>query len=98
MTGDMLIVVRTFLGSAAVITVVASFFRLRRRVRELEAEAREEEMLHADRLDALEIAVERLAAQLEQVTSGQEFLNRVVANQPGRLPSPTQSPPVVTPH
>jgi hypothetical protein len=93
----MLIVVRTFLGSAAVITVAASFFRLRRRVRELEADLRNTDF-HDARVDALEAAVERLAAQLEQVTSGQEFLNRVAANQPARLPSPTQSPPVVTPH
>lgn len=50
------------------------------------------------RTERLEQAVDALASQMDQLASGQEFLNRVIADRLDRLqpPRPRQEP--VTPH
>jgi hypothetical protein len=51
------------------------------------------------KLEDLEATIDAMARQMEQLTSGQEFLNRVVAERVERLPAPSSKPERdVTPH
>ena len=84
-----------FFGIAvtANIALAAGLLGSRRRVRRLE-----ERLLnhnHDDRTDRLEQVVEGLTVQIDQITSAQEFLSRVITN---RLEKPHGAvPKVVTP-
>lgn len=55
-----------------------ALFRAYRRARSLEA--KRPEPIADERLDQIERAVDAIGAQVDQLASGQEFLNRVIAN------------------
>jgi hypothetical protein len=75
------------------IALAAGLLGSRRRVRRLEERILNHN--HDDRTDRLEQVVEGLTVQIDQVTSAQEFLSRVITN---RLEKPHGGvPKVVTP-
>jgi hypothetical protein len=75
------------------IALAAGLLGSRRRVRRLEDRLLAHN--HDDRTDRLEQVVEGLTVQIEQVTSAQEFLSRVITN---RMEKPHGAvPKVVTP-
>jgi hypothetical protein len=98
MTDDMAAISILFAISAtANIALVVALFRAARRNTKLESRVPVE---HTDRRIAqLEEAVDAIGAQVDQLASGQEFLNRMVANEreraPRRLPEPPRE---ITPH
>jgi hypothetical protein len=92
-TGILLLV-----ASTIPIGLGVAWYRSSRRVRELEARLSGTAIPPDARVDALERTVDTLTEQMEQLASGQEFLNRVVATQLGRAPGASSSPPVITPH
>ena len=93
---DIAIVLGIILGTAVPIVLGMLWYNARRRLKELETRLRLGDPVSDDRVDALARQVEGLAEQLDQVASGQEFLNRLIARQ---LERPQAQPPlVVTPH
>ena len=60
------------------IALAAGLLSSRRRVRRLEERILNHN--HDDRTDRLEQVVEGLTAQIDQITSAQEFLSRVITN------------------
>jgi hypothetical protein len=75
------------------IALAAGLLASRRRVRRLEERLLNHD--HDDRTDRLEQVVEGLTVQIDQITSAQEFLSRVITN---RLDKPHGAvPKVVTP-
>lgn len=81
------------------LALAVSWFRSSRRVRRLEdhllAPRHAPDPRAGERFDE---AFESLSAQVEQLASGQEFLNRVVAERLERLRAPAEAERVVTPH
>lgn len=78
---DILIVVAAFLGAAVPIGLGSAWYFAHRRAKELESQLQGSDFAPDDRLEALERSVATLADQVEQIASGQEFLNRLVATQ-----------------
>jgi len=95
---DVLFGILVFLGATLPVGFGVAWFLSHRRVRQLEAQLRGTEISPDSRLDAVERSVELLAEQMEQLGSGQEFLNRLVSRHLERLPGTPASPPVITPH
>jgi hypothetical protein len=93
-----------FLFLLSVLGNVALALRLHRaalRIAALEARESVPATTPGERLAELEDAVRTLAAQVDQVASGQDFLNRIVAERLGKLslpPSRPAAPPEITPH
>jgi len=95
---DVMIVILIFLGGTLPVGFGVAWFLSSRRVRQLEEQLRGTDAGSESRLDTVERSVEAIAEQMEQLASGQEFLNRLVSKQLERLPSRPPSPPVITPH
>jgi biopolymer transport protein ExbB/TolQ len=66
------------------VAFAVAWFRTNRRLRELEARFFGPPPSREDRTARLERVVDTLAVQLDQVVSGQEFLNRVLTEKLGR--------------
>lgn len=76
------------------VTIGFSWFRAQRRVRRLENRLLDPQpQLDDRREDRIENSIDALSAQVDQLASGQEFLNRVMAERLERLNRPE-----VTPH
>jgi len=85
------------LSMCANIGLGIALFRAARRVRRLERETPGESTDR--RVAQLEEAVDSMGAQLDQLASGQEFLNRMVAKERERAPNRLIEPrPEITPH
>jgi hypothetical protein len=92
-------VMTMFLCISATINVglVIAWFRASQRLRRLEK--RELEIQEPeDRSVQLERALESLAAQVDQLASGQEFLNRVIAERRDASRGLLEPPREITPH
>ena len=77
-----LLVIAGLLPSATAFAV--AWFRSNRRLRELEARFLGPAPTRDDRTERLERVVDSLATQLDQVISGQEFINRVLTDKVAR--------------
>jgi HAMP domain-containing protein len=76
-----------------------AWFRSARRVRRLEDHLLSAGQPDDRRTDRLEQAVDAVAGQVDQLASGQEFLNRIVAERLNRLPHLLDEPErATTPH
>ena len=95
---EVLMGVLLFLGATLPVGFGVAWYLSSRRVRQLEAQLRGADVGPDSRLDAVERNVDALAEQMEQLASGQDFLNRLVSKHLERLPSAPLSPPVITPH
>ena len=81
------------------VALFIAWFRASRRVRYLENRDVGPSPAHDDRSDRLERSVESLASQVDQLASGQEFLNRLVAERLVKAAHPLAMPErPVTPH
>lgn len=79
------------------IVCAVGWWRSSRRVRALEAEVRNPSP-HDDDAQRLEQVVESLSAQLNELASGQDFLQRMLINKvAARPPAAPESPKAVTP-
>ena len=78
------------------IAVAIAWWRAERRVRQLETRDSQPLPVQDDRTERLERSVESLASQVDQLTSGQEFLNRLVAERLIRTAVSSDRP--ITPH
>ncbi|MBI4501395.1 MAG: hypothetical protein HY700_09570 [Gemmatimonadetes bacterium] len=78
------------------VALAIAWWRSGRRVRELETRDLQPGPVVDDRTERLERSVESLASQIDQLASGQEFLNRLVAERLIRSASAPDRP--ITPH
>src|SRR5437773_49582 len=79
------------------IAVAIAWWRAERRVRRLETRDSQSPLpVQDDRIERLERSIESLASQVDQLTSGQEFLNRLVAERLIRTAVSPDRP--ITPH
>ena len=88
-----------FLAVSAIINVglLVELHRSKVRIARLEADRANPEPQGSE----MEAQLRALAQQVDQLASGQEFLNRVVADRLDKLSRPGQSaalPPAITPH
>jgi len=81
------------------IALFIAWMRTGRRMRQLENRDVRGMPVDADRAERLERTVESLASQVDQLASGQEFLNRLVAERLVRSSQPLAPPErPITPH
>ena|ERR1051326_5273734 len=76
--------------------LMMAWYRAERRLRQLETREPPPLALPDDRTERLERSVESLASQVDQLASGQEFLNRLVAERLIRAATSPDRP--ITPH
>lgn len=85
-------------GFAALLGATWAWLQARRRVRVLEAQSQGPSS-QDPRIEQLAIAVDTLAGQVEQIASGQEFLQRILAERTiRRQPLHDDSARITTPH
>ena len=95
---DLMIMTGMFFGATLPVGFGVAWYQNRQRVRELEARLRGTDDTSESRIEAVERSVEALADQMEQLASGQEFLNRLLTKQLERMPSAPPPPSAITPH
>lgn len=79
------------------LALAIAWFKANRRIRQLENPHFAPGPLDDGRAERLERSIETLSAQVDQLASGQEFLNRVMADRLDRLARPAAEP-EITPH
>ena len=94
---DILIIVLAVLGGALPIGLGSVWYHYHRRVRSLERELRGTDSTPDARLEGLERAVDTLSAHVEELATGQDFLNRLLTKQRVQLAN-EDAPRVITPH
>jgi len=94
-------VLLAFFAVSATLNVALGVALFRSVLRERRLDRREHGVEIGDeRLVEVEQAVRTVSAQVEQLASGQEFLNRILAERLDRLARPLPAPPIpeTTPH
>lgn len=94
---DVLLITAAVLGGMLPVVGAALWLHYRRRIRELERELRGPDQALEARMAAVERSLDAVVEQLDQLASGQEFLGRLMSEQPRPLPRP-EPPRAVTPH
>ena len=84
------------ISATANLALGIGWFSSLRRLRRLER--READLAPDERTAHLERVVDGLGAQLDQLASGQEFLNRVLVERLARPQAPAEEPSETTPH